>query len=131
MPRFALQANETQYQALWSLLDRNDETCKGTWELIRMLATNEKRYMEAIGMSKVTGEDGEVDWQAFFKGSNVYEKTYLQEIIMSVLEDSDEGQDQAKRIMFVEEQKIAAAYSAGVGLAKEENKESAPQGPQE
>ena len=58
-----------------------------------MLATNEKRYMEAIGMSAVTAEDGEVDWSAFFKGSNVYEKNYLQEIILSVLEDSEEGQE--------------------------------------
>ena len=54
-------------------------------------------------MSAVTAEDGEVDWSAFFKGSNVYEKNYLQEIILSVLEDSEEGQEQAKRIMFVEE----------------------------
>ena len=66
MPRFALQANESQYQNLWQLLERGDETCAGTWELIRMLATNEKQYMEVIRMNNVTDEDGEVDWNAFF-----------------------------------------------------------------
>ena len=66
MPRFALQANESQYQNLWQLLERGDETCSGTWELIRMLATNEKQYMEVIRMNNVTDEDGEVDWNAFF-----------------------------------------------------------------
>jgi len=94
-----------------------------------MLATNDKRYMNVIGMGSVTDADGEVDWRTFFKGSNVYEKTYMQEIILSVLEDSEDGQDQAKRIMFVEEQKISAAYSVGTGATKEEKIESAPQGP--
>jgi len=66
MPRFALQANELQYQVLWQLLERDDETCAGTWELIRMLATNEKQYMEVIRMNNVTDEGGDVDWKAFF-----------------------------------------------------------------
>ena len=77
MPRFTLQANEEHYQVLWSLLERADETCPQTWELIRMLATNEKRYMEIIRMTHVTSEDGEVDWETFFQGSNAHQKTYL------------------------------------------------------
>lgn len=72
MPRFALQANEAQYQTLWKLLERNDETCAKTWELIRMLATNEKQYMEVIRMDSVTDEEGQVDWTTFFKGSSEY-----------------------------------------------------------
>ena len=34
MPRFALQANEEQYQILWGLLAREDETSEGVWSLI-------------------------------------------------------------------------------------------------
>lgn len=37
-----------------------------------MLATNEKQYMDVIRMSNVTNEDGEVDWESFFKGNNAY-----------------------------------------------------------
>ena len=85
------------------MLERGDETCAGTWELIRMLATNEKQYMEVIRMSNVTDDDGQVDWDSFFQGSNAYQKIYLQEIILSVLEDSEERDQDIKRIMFVEE----------------------------
>ena len=45
--------------------------------------------MEVIRMSNVTDEDGQVDWESFFQGSNAYQKIYLQEIILSVLEDSE------------------------------------------
>ena len=123
MPRFSLQANEAQYQALWSLLERGDETCAATWELIRSLATNEKQYMEVIEMESVTGEDGEVDWNKFFQGSSAYHKAYLQEIMLSVLEDSDDDNGQLKRVMFVEEQKVAAAgYGAAASAAGTGNK---------
>lgn len=79
-----------------------------------MLATNEKQYIEVIRMSNVTDEDGQVDWDAFFQGNNAYQKIYLQEIILSVLEDSEEREQDIKRIMFVEEQKVSASgYQAG------------------
>ena len=54
-----------------------------------MLATNEKQYMEVIRMGNVTDENGEVDWTSFFQGSSEYQKCYLQDIILSVLEDSE------------------------------------------
>ena len=68
-----------------------------------MLATNDKQYMEVIRMSNVTSEDGEVDWDTFFKGSSAYQKIYLQEIILSVLEDSEQSGEDLTRVMFVEE----------------------------
>lgn len=37
-----------------------------------MLATNEKQYMEVIRMDSVTDEEGQVDWNTFFKGSSEY-----------------------------------------------------------
>lgn len=76
MPRFSLQANEERYQSLWGLLERNDGASASVWELIQMLATNEKQYLEVVQMSSVTAEDGEVDWKAFFEGSNSYLKQY-------------------------------------------------------
>ena len=76
-----------------------------------MLATNEQRYMEVISMSSVTDEDGEVDWSKFFQSENAFMKTYLQEIILSILEVSEES-GQLKRVMFVEEQKVSANYVA-------------------
>lgn len=41
MPRHTLSANQEQFQALFSLLDRNDETTEHVWNLVRMLATND------------------------------------------------------------------------------------------
>ena len=74
-----------------------------------MLATNEKQYLDIIEMGQVTDEDGEVDWASFFEGSSIYQKTYLQQIILSVLEDSEDSGDEVKRIMFVLESKVTAA----------------------
>lgn len=40
MPRHTLSSNQEQFQALFGLLDRNDETSEDVWNLVRMLATN-------------------------------------------------------------------------------------------
>ena len=40
MPRFTLSANQQQFQALFNLLDRNDDASEDVWNLVRMLATN-------------------------------------------------------------------------------------------
>ena len=92
-----------------------------------MLATNDKQYMDVIRMSSVTDEDGEVDWSAFFQGSSAYQKSYLQEIILSVLEDA-ESTDDVQRVMFVEEQKVAGAYAASAAVARAgEQNDQAPE----
>ena len=54
-------------------------------------------------MSDVTSDDGSVDWTTFFQSENAYMKSYLQEIILSILEESEESGTDVKRIMFVEE----------------------------
>lgn len=59
--------------------------------------------MQVISMDNVTNDLGEVDWATFFKGTNIYQKDYLQEIILSVLEDSEQSKDDVKRVMFVKE----------------------------
>lgn len=41
MPRYTLSANQDQFQTLFSLLDRNDESSVEVWNLVRMLATNQ------------------------------------------------------------------------------------------
>ena len=40
MPRHTLSSNQEQFQALFGLLDRNDDTSEDVWNLVRMLATN-------------------------------------------------------------------------------------------
>ena len=40
MPRFTLSSNQQQFDALFNLLDRNDEATEDVWNLVRMLATN-------------------------------------------------------------------------------------------
>lgn len=43
-----------------------------------MLATNQKVYRQVLSMSDVTDEaSGEVDWDKFFQGTGVYQKTYF------------------------------------------------------
>ena len=61
-------------------------------------------------MSDVTSDDGSVDWTTFFQSENAYMKSYLQEIILSILEESEESGSDVKRIMFVEEQKVSQNY---------------------
>jgi hypothetical protein len=60
------------------LLERNDETCEGTWSLIRMLATNQHLYVEILKLSQDgSGKTQDVDWQSFFEGKSIFMKTYM------------------------------------------------------
>lgn len=52
MPRYTLSANQDQFQALIDLLDRNDEATSSVWDLVRMLATNQKMYQEVLSLSE-------------------------------------------------------------------------------
>ena len=73
-----------------------------------MLATNQKMYQEVLSLDQQKKPDGSVDWAKVFEDSSLYKQIYKQEIIVAVMEESNEGE--SKRVMFVEEQKIAAAY---------------------
>ena len=73
-----------------------------------MLATNQKMYQEVLSLDQQKKADGSVDWAKVFEDSSLYKQIYKQEIIVAVMEESNEGE--SKRVMFVEEQKIAAAY---------------------
>lgn len=52
MPRHTLSSNQEQFQALISLLDRNDEASEDVWNLVRMLATNQNMYDEVLSLKK-------------------------------------------------------------------------------
>jgi len=54
MPRYTLSANQSQFDALFNLLDRNDETSQDVWNLVRMLATNQKMYSEVLSLSQAS-----------------------------------------------------------------------------
>lgn len=110
MPRYTLSANQEQFQTLLSLLDRNDESTEDVWDLIRMLATNQQMYDEVLSLSAAQQADG-VNWARVFEDRSLYRQIYKQEIIVAVMEASSGSGEEGKRVMFVEEQKIAASYT--------------------
>lgn len=55
-----------------ALLDRKDESSYQVWELIRMLATNQKIYDEVISIENAVSAKGDIDWKVFFDGNSVY-----------------------------------------------------------
>ena len=44
MPRYTLSAKQHQFETLFNLLSRGNETADAVWSLIRMLATNQTMY---------------------------------------------------------------------------------------
>lgn len=50
MPRFTLSYNQDHFDTLLNLCNRNDESSVKVWELIRMLATNQKLYKEVLNL---------------------------------------------------------------------------------
>ena len=80
------------------------------WDLIRMLATNQQMYDEVLSLSAAQQEDG-VNWASVFEDQSLYRQIYKQEIIVAVMEASSGSGEEEKRVMFVEEQKIAASYA--------------------
>jgi hypothetical protein len=73
MPRRTLSHNQTQFDALMKLLDRNDESVSQAWELIRMLETNQTIYKQVLNL-QVPGEPIQISdqlfWQRFFESGN-------------------------------------------------------------
>ena len=72
MPRHTLSANQDQFQALFSLLDRNDETSEDVWNLVRMLATNDQMYQEVLSLSTAKQADGSINWAVVFEDPSLY-----------------------------------------------------------
>ena len=71
MPRFTISDNQEQFQQLLALLDRNDESSQGVWNLVRMLATNKIVYNEVLSFSRSQGADG-IDWSSVFEDSSLF-----------------------------------------------------------
>ena len=85
MPRFTLSANEEQFQKLFGLLSTEEgETADTVWNLVRMLATNQKMYEDILNLH---GE-AQVNWQSVFVDENKFKQAYQQEIISDILESS-------------------------------------------
>ena len=72
MPRHTLSANQDQFQALFSLLDRNDEASEDVWSLVRMLATNDQMYQEVLSLSTAKQADDSINWAAVFEDPSLY-----------------------------------------------------------
>lgn len=72
MPRHTLSANQDQFQALFSLLDRNDEASEDVWSLVRMLATNDQMYQEVLSLSTAKQADDSINWAAVFEDRSLY-----------------------------------------------------------
>lgn len=83
-------------------------------------------YQEVLSLSNAKA-DNSVDWAKVFEDQSLYRQIYKQEIIMAVMEDTDDdGSD--KRVIFVEDMAKAATYSAqrtsGFGDDFEEEKDA-------
>lgn len=98
MPRYTLSHNQDQFDTLMALLDRKDESSYQVWELIRMLATNQKIYDEVISIENAVSAKGDIDWKVFFDGNSVYRQIYNLEIIEAIMEDDQSNQP---RVLFV------------------------------
>jgi len=108
MPRFAMSANQSHFDTLMEVLDKNKEAKADAWDLIRMLATNQEMYKSVLTLKDAKDPDtGIIDWQKFFNGASVYKQIYMSEIIEAVMNEgqgskfSDHGD---RRVYFVEYQ---------------------------
>jgi len=77
-----------------------------------MLATNQQMYQEVLSLHQAQSDIG-IDWAKVFEDNSLYKQIYKQEIIVAVMEASS-SEDADKRVLFVEEQKIASTYTTGV-----------------
>lgn len=111
MPRFTLSYNQDHFDTLLNLCNRNDESSVKVWELIRMLATNQKLYKEVLNLqiSENEKQDSKSFWKKFFESGSVYKQSYIHEIIEALME---EGEDLSNRVFFVGYQDISSEYVA-------------------
>ena len=96
MPRFTLSSHQEQFDHLFNLLDKNDEASSDVWNLVRMLNTNKQIFMQILDL-KSSSKDSQIDWKKVFEDESLYKQIYRQEIIMSLMEEDQEGMD--KRVV--------------------------------
>lgn len=63
MPRYTLSHNQAQFETLFGLLERKDESSPSVWQLIRMLVTNKQTYESVRDMKQ--------DWKSFFEQGSI------------------------------------------------------------
>ena len=124
MPRFTISANQSQFNKLMSLLNRNDETSPDVWNLIRSLSTNQELYQQVLSLSEAKNEQGEIDWKKFFEGSSRYKQIYNLEIIEELMQDGS-SMEGDKRVAQVDNQNKSAKPSAASADGNETTASSA------
>jgi len=70
MPRYVLSHNQTYFDTLFSLLDRNDESSADVWDLVRMLNTNKQTFMQVLSLK--SDATNEINWSKVFEDSSLY-----------------------------------------------------------
>ena len=100
MPRYSLSANQSQFDTLFSLLNRIEEYSVDVWDLVRMLNTNKQIFTQILSLKNET--EGEIDWSTVFGDSSLFKKIYKQEIIMAVMER--EEAEMTERVVITDEQ---------------------------
>lgn len=95
--------DQSQFQTLMNLLDRNDDTSSQVWDLIRMLATNEQIYKEVLSLDSALDANGKVQWESFFENKNVYRRIYNLEIIEAVMEEGENAQNSRVKVLCYDE----------------------------
>ena len=106
MPRTRLTENQEYFDFLLSLLSRSDSVCQNTWELIQMLATNQKMYRRVLELKNAIDENTKVlNWDKFFDTESAYKLLYTLQIIEAVMEEGESS----KRIIDVTDNISASA----------------------
>lgn len=71
MPRYTLSANQSWFDTLFNLLDRNDDTSADVWDLVRMLNTNKQIFTQILTLQS-DGAGDQIDWSKVFEDSSIY-----------------------------------------------------------
>lgn len=89
LPRYFLSTQNEIFDEFMKIIDTAGQAVADeVWELVQMLATNEKRYKQVLKI-EFGNKDGKVDWAKFFDTSSAYNLLYSLQIVQAVISDGN------------------------------------------
>ena len=121
LPRFILSHEQKYFDALFSLLDRPDESSMEAWNLIQKLVTNPRLQNKILTLNVEKNQAGEYDWDTLIDTKSIFKLLYMFQIIESLIEEGGENENEIVRVY--KNREAADSKPAGPQTGKKQEEE--------
>lgn len=98
LPRYILSHKQDYFDALFSLLDRSDDSSKAAWDLIQKLVTNPTIQSNILNLNVQKNEHGKYVWDSLIDTKSIFKLLYMFQIIESLMEEGGDNEAEVCKV---------------------------------